>query len=277
MLRPLEITGLGKSFGLFTAVRDFNLAIPPGEFVCLLGHSGCGKSTVLSILAGLQQATVGGFCIDGKEVDYPGTDRGVVFQSPSLLPWLTAWDNVALAFKQAHPKGDKSRVKEYMELAGVADVADQLPGELSLGTQQRVAIARALALDPRYLLLDEPFGMLDSLTRFDLQDALLKVVDSTAKTVIMVTHDVDEALYLADRIVLMTDGPAATVGEIIESPFGRPRDRSILKHPAYKRERNRIIDFLEHHANQSTVGVREEKRTTHSLVQSETAVSTART
>src|SRR5688572_15756844 len=165
MLRPLEITGLGKSFGSFTAVRDFNLVIPPGEFVCMLGHSGCGKSTVLSILAGLQRATIGGFCIDGKEVDYPGTDRGVVFQSPSLLPWLTAWDNVALAYKQAHPEGGKARVREYLELAGIADVADQLPGELSLGTQQRVAIARALALDPRYLLLDEPFGMLDSLTR----------------------------------------------------------------------------------------------------------------
>ncbi|HYP07313.1 MAG TPA: ABC transporter ATP-binding protein [Bryobacteraceae bacterium] len=277
MLRPLEITGLGKSFGSFTAVRDFNLTIPPGEFVCLLGHSGCGKSTVLSILAGLQQATLGGFCIDGKEVDYPGTDRGVVFQSPSLLPWLTAAENVMLAYAQAHPKGDKQAVLGFMELAGVADVADQLPGELSLGTQQRVAIARALALDPRYLLLDEPFGMLDSLTRFDLQDALLKVVDSTAKTVIMVTHDVDEAIYLADRIVLMTDGPAATVGEIITTPFGRPRDRSILKHPEYRKQRSRIIDFLEHHANQSTVGVREEKRTIHSHAQSEAAVSTART
>jgi nitrate ABC transporter ATP-binding subunit len=277
MLRPLEITGLGKSFGSFTAVRDFNLVIPPGEFVCLLGHSGCGKSTVLSILAGLQQATIGGFCIDGKEIDYPGTDRGVVFQSPSLLPWLTSAENVMLAYTQAHARKDRDEVLRYMDMAGVADVADQLPGELSLGTQQRVAIARALALDPRYLLLDEPFGMLDSLTRFDLQDALLKVVDSTAKTVIMVTHDVDEAIYLADRIVLMTDGPAATVGEIITTPFSRPRDRSILKHPEYRRQRSRILDFLEHHANQSTVGVREEKRTTHSHVQSAVDVSTVRT
>jgi nitrate ABC transporter ATP-binding subunit len=259
MIRPLEITGLGKSFvtptGPFTAVRDFNLVVQPGEFICLLGHSGCGKSTVLSILAGLQRATQGGFCIDGKEVDYPGTDRGVVFQSPSLLPWLSAADNVMLGFRQAHPDvsgGEaKKRVRRYMELAGVADVADQVPAELSLGTQQRVAIARALSLDPRFLLLDEPFGMLDSLTRFDLQDALLHVLQETKKTVVMVTHDVDEAIYLADRIVLMTDGPAATVGEIMAIPFERPRDRSIMKLPAYKMHRSRIINFLEHHANQS--------------------------
>ena len=260
MVRPLEITGLAKTFptpsGPFTAVRDFNLKIQPGEFVCLLGHSGCGKSTVLSILAGLQQATQGGYCIDGKEVDYPGTDRGVVFQSPSLLPWLTAEENVALAFKQAHPNESNKKVKRYMELAGVADVADQLPGELSLGTQQRVSIARALSLDPRYLLLDEPFGMLDSLTRFDLQDALLHVLHETPKTVIMVTHDVDEAIYLADRIVLMTDGPAATIGEIFEIPFKRPRERSIMKLPEYKAQRTKIIDFLEHHANQSAIKAR---------------------
>jgi nitrate/nitrite transport system ATP-binding protein len=277
MLRPLEITGLGKSFGEFTAVRDFNLVVQPGEFICLLGHSGCGKSTVLSILAGLQQATVGGFCIDGKEVDYPGTDRGVVFQSPSLLPWLSAIDNVALAHKQAHPNGSRNDAVRYMELAGVSDVLDQKPAELSLGTQQRVAIARALALDPRYLLLDEPFGMLDSLTRFDLQDALMRVVVETRKTVIMVTHDVDEALYLADRIVLMTDGPAATVGDMISVPFPHPRDRSILKHHEYRGLRARIIDFLEHHARQSTVGAPGARRTTHSPARSEVAVSTART
>lgn len=268
MMRPLEITGLGKSFptpaGVFTAVQNFNLSIKPGEFICLLGHSGCGKSTVLSILAGLQQATEGGFCIDGKEVDYPGMDRGVVFQSPSLLPWLSALDNAALAVKGEEAK---AQVLRYMELAGVADVADQMPGELSLGTQQRVAIARALSLDPRFLLLDEPFGMLDSLTRFDLQDALLHVLRETQKTVVMVTHDVDEAIYLADRIVLMTDGPAATVGEIHAIPFDRPRDRSIMKTPEYKQQRMRIIEFLEHHANQSaiasTAGVPEARRTTH--------------
>ena len=285
MIRPLEITGLGKTFptpaGAFTAVTDFNLVVQPGEFVCLLGHSGCGKSTVLSILAGLQQATQGGFCIDGKEVDYPGTDRGVVFQSPSLLPWLSAVDNIMLAFRQAHPSlgktESKKRVRRYMELAGVSDVADLPPTELSLGTQQRVSIARALSLDPRFLLLDEPFGMLDSLTRFDLQDALLHVLQETQKTVIMVTHDVDEAIYLADRIVLMTDGPSATVGEILTIPFTRPRDRSIMKLPDYKQHRSHIIDFLEHHAKQSaTVGARAARQTIPSLAQSEGASSTAR-
>ena len=285
MIRPLEITGLGKTFptpaGPFTAVINFNLTIEPSEVVCILGHSGCGKSTVLSILAGLQQATQGGFCIDGKEVDYPGTDRGVVFQSPSLLPWLSASDNIMLAFRQAHPNlgkaESKKRVRRYMELAGVSDVADMLPTELSLGTQQRVSIARALSLDARFLLLDEPFGMLDSLTRFDLQDALLHVLQETQNTVIMVTHDVDEAIYLADRIVLMTDGPAATVGEIISVPFARPRERSIMKLPEYKQHRNRVIDFLEHHAKQSaTAGARAVRQATPSPAQSEVASSTSR-
>jgi nitrate/nitrite transport system ATP-binding protein len=286
LIRPLEITGLGKTFptpaGPFTAVTDFNLVIEPGEFVCLLGHSGCGKSTVLSILAGLQQATQGGFCIDGKEVDCPGTDRGVVFQSPSLLPWLSAVDNIMLAFRQAHPKLDKAeskkRVRRYMELAGVSDVADLPPTELSLGTQQRVSIARALALDPRFLLLDEPFGMLDSLTRFDLQDALLNVLQETQKTVIMVTHDVDEAIYLADRIVLMTDGPSATVGEILTIPFAGPRERSIMKLSEYKQLRTRIIEFLEHHAKQSaTAGARVAPQTIPKRVQYGASSSTVRT
>ncbi|MDP9170143.1 MAG: ABC transporter ATP-binding protein, partial [Acidobacteriota bacterium] len=223
MTHPLEITGLSKTFptptGPFTAVKNFNVKIEQGEFVCLLGHSGCGKSTVLAILAGLQQATEGGYCIDGREVDEPGTNRGVVFQSPSLLPWLSAADNVMLAMSQVNPAMKRSerqkRARKYLDLVGVGEVHAQLPAELSLGTQQRVAIARALSLEPRYLLLDEPFGMLDSLTRFDLQDTLLQVWEQDRKTVVMVTHDVDEALYLSDRIVLMTDGPEARVGEIV--------------------------------------------------------------
>lgn len=260
MNRPLEITGLTKTFptpsGPFTAVKNFSVTIAQGEFVCLLGHSGCGKSTVLAILAGLQRATEGGYCIDGREENEPGTNRGVVFQSPSLLPWLSAVDNVMLAITQVNPKlsrAERSRLAhKYLDLAGVGDAHDQLPAELSLGTQQRVSIARALSLEPKYLLLDEPFGMLDSLTRFDLQDTLLQVWEQHRKTVVMVTHDVDEALYLADRIVLMTDGPEARVGEILSVPFTRARDRSmVLKHPAYYRLRAGIIDFLENHANQS--------------------------
>ncbi len=258
MPRPLEITGLSKTFptptGPFTAVKNFNVKIEQGEFVCLLGHSGCGKSTVLAILAGLQQATEGGYCIDGREVDEPGTDRGVVFQSPSLLPWLSAADNVMLAMSQVNPEMKRSErqklARKYLDLVGVGEDHAQLPAELSLGTQQRVAIARALSLEPRYLLLDEPFGMLDSLTRFDLQDTLLQVWEQDRKTVVMVTHDVDEALYLADRIVLMTDGPEARVGRILNVTFTRPRDRSkVLKDPDYFRLRADVIDFLERHAN----------------------------
>ena len=262
MNRPLEITGLSKTFftptGAFTAVKNFNVTIQQGEFVCLLGHSGCGKSTVLAILAGLQQATEGGYCIDGKQVDEPGTNRGVVFQSPSLLPWLTAAENVKLAISEVQPRlsgSQKSRLaRKYLDFVGVGDAHDLHPPELSLGTQQRVSIARALSLNPRYLLLDEPFGMLDSLTRFDLQDTLLQVWEQDRKTVVMVTHDVDEALYLSDRIVLMTDGPEARVGQIIDVPFPRSRDRStVLKHPDYYRLRASVIEFLEGHARQSAI------------------------
>src|SRR5262249_53335839 len=188
-----------------------------------------------SIIAGLQRATWGGVCIDGKEIDTPGTDRGVVFQTPSLLPWLTAGENVALAAGQAFPHYNRRQREEharrFLEMVGPKICYDQAAAELSLGTQQRVSLARALALEPPYLLLDEPFGMLDSLTRFDLQDTLLEVWEHTRNTVIMVTHDVDEALYLADRLLLMTDGPEATLGEIIGIPFERPRERaSVLEH-----------------------------------------------
>jgi nitrate/nitrite transport system ATP-binding protein len=252
--RPLEITSLTKSWGDYTAVKGFNVRIEPGEFVCLLGHSGCGKSTVLSIIAGLDHATEGGVCIDGREIDSPGTERGVVFQSPSLLPWLSAIGNVTLASAQAFPqlgRGEqKKHAMKYLTMTGVDDVASHSPADLSLGTQQRVAIARALSLEPRFLLLDEPFGMLDTLTRFELQDMLLSVWEQSRKTVVMVTHDIDEALYLSDRIVLMTDGPASRVGEIIGVPWERPRDRAqVLKHRDYRGLRGRVLDFLENHAN----------------------------
>jgi nitrate ABC transporter ATP-binding subunit len=259
---PLELTGLTKTFqtpeGTFVAVENVNAIVREGEFVCILGHSGCGKSTVLSIIAGLQQATLGGVVIDGTQVDAPGADRAVVFQSPCLLPWLTARQNVALAMKQVRRPSrfaaapPRTPPDHYLDVVGVADSAHQLPGELSLGTQQCVSLARALSLEPRFLLLDEPFSMLDSLTRFDLQDTLLQVWERHRKTVVMVTHDVDEALYLADRLILMTDGPAATVGEILTVPFPRPRERAaVLEHAEYYRCHQRVIDFLENHARQS--------------------------
>jgi len=257
---PLELTGLTKVFptssGSFVAVKDVNAGIEAGEFVAILGHSGCGKSTVLSILAGLDQATLGGVVIDGRQVTTPGPERAIVFQSPCLLPWLTAQQNVLLAASQGAVARSRSEARaaadHYLHLVGVDDAADQLPAQLSLGTQQCVSLARALSAEPRFLLLDEPFSMLDSLTRFELQDVLLRVWETSGKTVVMVTHDVDEALYLADRLILMTDGPEATVGDELRVPFPRPRSRAaVLAHPQYHACRRHVIDFLEHHAHQS--------------------------
>ncbi len=255
---PMELTGLGKVFpsaaGPIVAVENVNAKIHAGEFVTILGHSGCGKSTVLSIIAGLERATYGGVVIDGTETVGPGPERALVFQAPCLLPWLTARDNVKLAAtrRPATPGRRAEPAEHYLELVGVADAAKQLPAQLSLGTQQCVALARALAMEPRFLLLDEPFSMLDSLTRFEMQDTLLRVWEESDKTVVMVTHDVDEALYLADRLVLMTDGPAATVGEIVDVPFARPRSRAaVLADPRYHQYRRRVIDFLDDHAKQS--------------------------
>jgi nitrate ABC transporter ATP-binding subunit len=259
MNAPLELTGLCKVFptptGPFVAVKDVNARISAGEFVAILGHSGCGKSTVLSIVAGLDQASLGGVLIDGTQVTAPGPERALVFQAPCLLPWLTARENVRLAATQGSaPRSRReaaAAATQYLELVGIADAVDQLPAQLSLGTQQCVALARALVVEPRFLLLDEPFSQLDSLTRFELQDTLLRVWEESGKTVVMVTHDVDEALYLADRLILMTDGPEATVGEILTVPFDRPRTRSaVLAHPEYHACRRRVIDFLEHHAQQ---------------------------
>src|SRR5688572_6843465 len=253
---PLELTGLTKEFptpsGPFVAVKNVNVRVQRSEFICIVGHSGCGKSTVLSIIAGLQQATEGGVVINGRQTVEPGADRAVVFQTPSLLPWLTAKENVRLAvaqkFRRLSAAEKTAHVIKYLELTGVGDVADQLPGELSLGTQQCVSLARALALEPELLLLDEPFSMLDSLTRLDLQDILLRAWEQDRRIVVMVTHDIDEALYLADRVVLMTDGPAAHVGDILSLPFGRPRERrAVTAHPEYRRLRQQIIDFLENH------------------------------
>lgn len=256
---PLELTGLTKVFptpaGPYIAVKDVNACIARGEFVAILGHSGCGKSTVLSMIAGLQRATLGGVVIDGTEVTEPGAERAVVFQSPCLLPWLTSRENVRIAAARRTGRTRRTAraaADHYLDLVGVADAADQLPPQLSLGTQQCVALARALSVEPRFLLLDEPFSMLDSLTRFELQDTLLRVWEESGRTVIMVTHDVDEALYLADRLLLMTDGPEATVGDVLQVPFARPRSRAaVLAHPQYHAYRRHVIDFLDHHAHQS--------------------------
>ena len=261
---PLELTGLTKVFptpaGPVTAVKNVNAMIEEGEFVAILGHSGCGKSTVLSIVAGLQRATYGGVVIDGTEVTEPGPERAMVFQSPCLLPWLTARQNVAVAVPRragrVSRRQNSTAPDHYLEMVGVADTARQHPAELSLGTQQCVSLARALAVEPRFLLLDEPFSMLDSLTRFELQDTLLRVWEESAKTVVMVTHDIDEALYLADRLILMTDGPEATVGNVLRVPFPRPRNRhAVLAHPEYHSCRRHVVDFLEHHAHQSRPSV----------------------
>jgi nitrate/nitrite transport system ATP-binding protein len=263
MRAPLELTGLTKVFetssGPFVAVRDVNAQVRAGEFVAILGHSGCGKSTVLGMIAGLQRATYGGVVIDGTEVIGPGADRAMVFQSPCLLPWMSVRENVLLAARQrpgSSARQQREAVDRYLEMAGVIDVANELPGQVSLGTQQCVSLARALSLDPRFLLLDEPFSQLDSLTRFELQDILLTVWEESDKSVVMVTHDVDEALYLADRLLLMTDGPEATIGDSLAVPFPRPRRRAaVLGHPEYHRCRRHVIGFLEHHAHQSRPSV----------------------
>jgi nitrate/nitrite transport system ATP-binding protein len=250
----VEIDLLGKTYdtpaGPAVIVRDFTLHVREGEFVCIVGHSGCGKSTVLSILMGLNQSTTGGVTIGGREVDGPGTDRGVVFQSAILLPWLTVRDNVRLALEQVRRGAGPAVADAYLERVGLAGQGGRLPRELSAGMQQRVGIARAFSLEPRLLLLDEPFSLLDALTRMELQDELMTLWEATRRTVIMVTHDVDEALLLADRIVMMTSGPAATIGEILEIPFPRPRTREdVLANTDYFWLRDSVLGFLEERAH----------------------------
>lgn len=254
-----EFTQLGKSFpspkGPAVVVKDFNLKIAKGEFVCLIGHSGCGKSTVLSMLAGLSGITDGGIILAGKELTGPGPDRGMVFQSPSLLPWLTAFENVMLGINQVFytaSKQERSQIAEYyLSVVGLGDAMHKRPSELSQGMRQRVGIARAFALKPRMLLLDEPFGMLDALTRYELQQVLLALWRKERITALMVTHDVDESLFLSDRVVCMTDGPEATVGDIVPVNFPRPRERkAIMEHPDYAPLRSRLIHFLEVRAHE---------------------------
>ena len=258
MSEYLVIDNLTKTYpgpnGAAIIVKDFNLRIKQGEFVCLIGHSGCGKSTVLSMVAGLSEVSSGGIILAGKELTGPGPDRGIVFQSPCLLPWMSAFKNVMLGVDQVFytaGKDEREQIAEYyLSVVGLADAMHKFPAELSQGMRQRVGIARAFALAPRMLLLDEPFGMLDSLTRMELQQVLLELWRKNKKTALMVTHDVDEALFLADRIVCMTNGPAAQVGEILEVSFPRPRERkAVLEHPDYYRLREHLISFLEERAH----------------------------
>ena len=256
----LELSKLTKIYptpkGPAVIVEDFDLRIGKGEFVCLIGHSGCGKSTVLSMVAGLNEITAGGIILAGKELVGPGPDRGVVFQSPCLLPWMTAYENVRLGVDQVFYTAERKErhqiVEYYLTVVGLGDAMDKKSGELSQGMRQRVGIARAFALSPKMLLLDEPFGSLDSLTRFELQQVLIELWRKDQKTALMVTHDVDEALFLADRIVMMTNGPAARVGDVLEVHFPRPRERkTVLDHPDYYRLREHLITFLEEHAHRN--------------------------
>ena len=235
--------------GPIKVVEDFELKIRKGEFISVIGHSGCGKSTVLSMMAGLNDISEGVIVLDGREVDAAGPDRGIVFQAPSLVPWLSAHENVSLGVEQVYPHASKQERKDiienYLSRVGLADVWDKKASELSNGMKQRVGIARAFALSPKMLLLDEPFGMLDSLTRWDLQEVLMEVWTRTKVTAMMVTHDVDEAILLADRVVMMTNGPNAKVGKILEINLPRPRTRKmLLEHPDYYNLREQLLTFL---------------------------------
>ncbi len=251
--KMLELDRLVKIYdtpkGPTTIVKDFSLKLAEGEFATLIGHSGCGKSTVLMMVAGLSEPSEGNMILAGREAQGPGPDRGMVFQSPCLLPWLTAFENVLLGVDQVYFTASKKERKElveyYLQLVRLGGAMHKYPKELSQGMRQRVGIARAFALQPKMLLLDEPFGMLDSLTRMELQDVLLDIWKENAITTLMVTHDVDEALFLSDRVIMMTDGPEAEVGDILKVPFDRPRNRAeLMETPHYAELRGRLITYL---------------------------------
>ncbi len=243
--------------GPLTVVDSLDLDIRKGECISLIGHSGCGKSTVLSMVAGLTDVTSGGIVLDGKEVDRAGPDRGVVFQAPNLLPWLSARENVAVGVDRVYPHETAAERRDiteyYLERVGLADALDRKPGELSNGMKQRVGLARAFALSPKLLLLDEPFGMLDALTRWELQELLMEIRKRTEVTAICVTHDIDEAILLADRVVMMTNGPHAHIGKIMKVDLPRPRTRKmLLDHARYYEYREELLTFLEEHEQQRT-------------------------
>ncbi|MFS8908775.1 nitrate ABC transporter ATP-binding protein, partial [Synechococcus sp. OH2] len=250
----IEVDHVDKDFFLdngevYPALRDIHLEIQKGEFVSLIGHSGCGKSTLLNIIAGLEKPSRGGVLLEGRQMTEPGPDRMVVFQNYSLLPWLTVRENIALAVDEvlgSLPQAERARiVEEHIRRVGLQGAADKRPAHLSGGMKQRVAIARALAIRPRVLLLDEPFGALDALTRGSLQEQLMEIAQAEQLTCILVTHDVDEALLLSDRVVLLTNGPEARIGQILRIPFPRPRHRlEVVNHPEYYSLRGEMIYFL---------------------------------
>jgi nitrate/nitrite transport system ATP-binding protein len=258
----LQIQGVAQTFktakGDFPALRNIDLTVSKGEFVTLIGHSGCGKSTLLNLIAGLTMPTEGTLICANREIAGPGPERAVVFQNHSLLPWLTCFENVYLGVERVFgqsgvvdgkPKEDKAqltaRTHAALEMVSLSHAAFKRPGEISGGMKQRVGIARALAMEPQVLLMDEPFGALDALTRAKLQDELLAIVANTQSTVVMVTHDVDEAVLLSDKIVMMTNGPAATIGEVLNVELPRPRSRvTLADDPAYLHYRKAVIDFL---------------------------------
>ncbi len=260
--RFIDIDGVAQTFktarGPFQALRDIKLSIAKGEFVALIGHSGCGKSTLLNLIAGLTTPTEGTLLCANKEIKGPGPERAVVFQNHSLLPWLSCYENIYLGVERVFgssaknagaPAENKARLAERthaaLALVGLTHATDKRPGEISGGMKQRVGIARALAMEPQVLLMDEPFGALDALTRAKLQDELLEIVARTHSTVVMVTHDVDEAVLLSDQIVMMTNGPAATIGEVLQVELARPRSRvELADDPDYQRYRKAVIDFL---------------------------------
>ncbi|WP_434683742.1 ABC transporter ATP-binding protein [Pseudanabaena minima] len=249
----LVIDGVSKVYptarGPYTVLENVNLTVYEGEFICVIGHSGCGKSTLLNMVAGFNRPTAGEICLKSKPILRPGPDRMVVFQNYSLLPWMTAFENVYLAVKQVYTdksKEEKTKIaKDSLALVGLTEAMNKKPKQLSGGMRQRVSIARALSIRPEVLILDEPFGALDVMTREELQEELLSIWRANRVTALMITHDIDEALFLADRIVLMSNGPAAHIAEIVDIPFSRPRDRkAISDDPRYYTLRNYILEFL---------------------------------
>ncbi len=271
---------LSKNQPTLTVFEDINFNIEKGEFVCIIGHSGCGKSTIMNTLSGLDQSSEGTVIMDGKEVSGPSLDRGVVFQNYSLLPWLTALDNVRFGVQARWPEWSKEKViahsQEYLMMVGLEGVENRKPAQLSGGMRQRVSIARAFATQPKLLLLDEPFGALDALTRGNIQDELLNICDKTQQTVFMITHDVDEAILLSDRILLMSNGPNASIAESVRVNIPKPRKRAeIIKNSGYYVLRNYLVDFLVNRSDSDTYKGRTHPEMVDPITDSDTPTAAA--